>query len=194
MNRIHPDNPVICEAPALHEFEYKRNGTTALIGFFEVSTGRIAHSYLNKTRTETDFARAAEELIASDPHGKWTFICDGLNTHMSETLVRLVDKYCGLTSKKLGKKGYSGILHTMKSRAEYLHDPNHRIRFVYTPKHCSWLNQIEIWFSILSRKILRKGSFFSVEELEYSIRKFINQYNLTASAFKWTFSGKVLCK
>lgn len=76
----------------------------------------------------------------------------------------------------------------MKTRAEFLSPKNHRVQIVYTPKHCSWLNQIEIWFSILSRRLLNKrSSFKSVDDFKIRIRKFIEYYNkYLAKTFKWT--------
>ena len=170
------------------EFEYIRHGTTSLIGFFDVASGRMEVPYRNPTRTEEDFVRAVEALVNTDPGASWTFVCDGLNTHKSEALVRFVSKACGMDAE-LGEKGKRGILRSMESRADFLHDPLHRIRFVYTPKHSSWMNQIEIWFGIINRKLLKRKSYLSIEELEKSILRFIDQYNLTAHPFKWTYAG-----
>ena len=170
------------------EFEYIRHGTTSLIGFFDVATGRMEQPYLNPTRTEDDFVEALRALVETDPDASWTIVCDGLNTHKSESLVRFVAEQCGLT-EDLGRKGKSGILKSLESRAEFLHQEEHRIRIVYTPKHCSWINQIEIWFGILTRRLLKRKSYRSVEELETSILRFIEQYNLMAKPFKWTYKG-----
>ena len=170
------------------EFEYVRHGTTSLIGFFDVATGRMEAPYLNSTRTETDFVKAVKALAETDPEAPWTFICDGLNTHKSESLVRFVAKACGL-DMELGEKGKSGILKSMDSRRDFLHHPSHRIRFVFTPKHSSWMNQIEIWFGIINRKLLKRKSYKSINELEESILRFIVQYNLTSHPFKWTYAG-----
>ena len=184
----YPDKPVIPGKVACMEFEYIRHGTTSLIGFFDVATGRMEQPYLNPTRTEDDFVEALRALVETDPDASWTIVCDGLNTHKSESLVRFVAEQCGLT-EDLGRKGKSGILKSLESRAEFLHQEEHRIRIVYTPKHCSWINQIEIWFGILTRRLLKRKSYRSVEELETSILRFIEQYNLMAKPFKWTYKG-----
>ena len=188
LERKYPDKRPLPGRCARMEFEYIRHGTTSLIGFFDVAAGRMEMPYLNSTRTEKDFVEAVKALAETDPQASWTFICDGLNTHKSEALVRFVAEACA-PGVELGKKGKTGILKSMESRAEFLHDPSHRIRFVYTPKHSSWMNQIEIWFGIINRKLLKRKSYLSTEELEASILRFIEQYNLTAHPFKWTYAG-----
>jgi DDE superfamily endonuclease len=132
--------------------------------------------------------------VATDPESGWLFVTDQLNIHQSEGLVKLVAKACGIGEQALGKKGRSGVLKSpLKSRKAFLSDPSHRIRFVYTPKHCSWLNQVEIWFSILARRVLRRGSFSSKEDLRSKILSFIDYFNqVLAKPFKWTFTGQVL--
>lgn len=182
------DKPVMPFKTARMEFEYIRHGTTGLIGFFDVATGQMKTPYLNQTRTEEDFIKAVQGLIDTDAKASWVFVCDGLNTHKSESLVHLVAKQCGI-KENLGQKGKHGILKSQTSRAEFLHDKSHRIRFVYTPKHCSWMNQIEIWFGIINRKLLKRKSYISVQELEQSILRFIEQYNISAKPFKWTYKG-----
>jgi hypothetical protein len=188
LERIHPDKPAVPGNVARTEFEYERHGTTTLIGFMEIATGKIIEPYLNKTRTEEDFLAAVKNVVALAPNDEWIFVGDGLNTHKSESLVRFIAAECGIDND-LGIKGQKGILKSMDSRAEFLKDSTHRIRFIYTPKHCSWLNQIEIWFSILVRRLLKRKSYKSVDELISSIRRFIEQYNLTAKAFAWTYKG-----
>ena len=146
------------------------------------------------TRTEADFLAHVTQTVASDPTAtRWHFVVDNLNTHCSESLVRWVAAASGLTEVDLGEKGKRGLLASMASRAAFLSDPSHTIVFHYTPKHSSWLNQIEIWLSILVRKLLKRGTFTSVEDLEAQVRAFIDYYNRTmAKPFKWTYQGKPL--
>ncbi len=171
LERNHPTKPMKPGQVELQEFEYTRNGTQCLIANFEIATGKIIAPTLGPTRTEADFAHHIEQTIATNPAGKWIIIVDQLNTHKSESLVNLVIRSCDLDldPETLGLKGKSGILKSMTTRKTFLEDETHRIRFVYTPKHTSWLNQVEIWFSILVRKLLKRASFSSTEDLAQRI-------------------------
>lgn len=174
------------------EYEYIRHGTQCLTANFEVATGKQIAPSIGATRTEPDFATHIAQTVATAPDDQWIFITDQLNTHQSESLVRWVADAIGET-RDLGEKGKSGILKSMSSRAEFLADAKHRIRFVYTPKHCSWLNQIEMWFSILVRRLLKRASFTSIAELRQRILEFIEYFNRTlAKPFKWTYKGRPL--
>ena len=115
---------------------------------------------------------------------------DTLNSHQSEALVRWIAEREGIDQETLGVKGQSGVLRSMESRATFLHDSTHQVVFYYTPKHASWMNQVEIWLSILVRKLLKLGNFTSLEDLRNQILAFIAYYNATmAKPIKWTYTG-----
>ena len=174
------------------EYEYIRHGTQCLIANFEVATGQQIAPSIGATRTQEDFVAHIAQTVATATADRWVFITDQLNIHQSASLVEWVAQALGVTDE-LGEKGQSGILQSMSTRAEFLSQQEHRIRFVYTPKHCSWLNQVEMWFSILVRRLLKRGSFTSTDELRERILAFIDYFNRTlAKPFRWTYKGRPL--
>lgn len=192
--RAAPDKPIEPGRVQRQEFNYIRHGTQCLIANFDVATGQVIHPTIAQTRTEEDFANHIKQLVFESPTViKWHFVLDNLNTHQSETLVKFVAEKAGISEDKLGEKGKSGILENQKTRQAFLAEPNKSIVFHYTPKHASWLNQIEIWFSILVRKLLKRESFNSTENLKEKILAFIEYFNRTmAKPFKWTYKGRAL--
>jgi len=188
----HPAEPGGIQPKERREYNYDRHGTLCVIANFEVATGKVVSPTLGATRTEEDFVAHITQTIARDSQGRWTFVVDQLNTHQSAGLVELVARACQIEDD-LGKKGVRGILTSMATRKAFLSEPSHRIRFVYTPKHASWLNQVEIWLSILVRRLLKRGSFRSLEHLRERILKCIDFFNATmAKALKWTYTGRPL--
>jgi transposase len=176
----------------LREFEYDRHGTLTLIGNFHVVTGEIVAPTLGPTRTEQDFVAHVTQTVATDPEASWVFVVDNLNIHCSESLVNWVAQTCGI-ERELGTKGKTGVLKSQATRQEFLSARSHSIRFLYLPKHTSWLNQIEIVFGVIARKVIRRGNFKSVDDLREKLLSFIGYFNeVFAKPFRWTFTGRPL--
>ncbi len=193
LERKHEGLPMVPGKVQRREFEYIRHGICTAILSRDVVTGQVLAPTLGPKRREREFLAHIQGVVATDEQARqWHVVVDNLNTHQSESLVRWVAAESDLDIE-LGEKGKSGILQSKASRAAFLSDASHRIVFHYTPKHCSWLNQMEIWLGILVRKLLKRGSFTSVTDLKTKILGFIDYYNRTmAKPFKWTYEGKPL--
>jgi transposase-like protein len=191
LERIEKEIPMQPGQPARIEYEYKRHGTLCLIGNWDVVCGQMLAPTIGTTRTEKDLVAHFHQLIQTDPTAGWVIVLDNLNVHCSESLVRWVARREGIDESTLGRKGKSGILKSVASRREFLEDRGHRIRFVFTPKHSSWLNQIEIVFGIVHRRALARASFPSLAALKDRLLDFIQYFNQTfARPFRWTYTGR----
>ena len=154
------------------ESEYQRNGTQCLIASKDLKTGKIVEYSIGETRTELDYLAHVQGIVNIAPNENTVIFCDQLNTHKSESLVYWIAEIIGY-SGELGVKGKEGILESQKTRQAFLEDSSHKVRFLYTPKHCSWINQIENWFGILQKKVIKRGNFPSVQNLKQKIIDFI---------------------
>ena len=191
LERIAETIPMQPGQPKRIEYEYKRHGTLCLIGNWHVVEGRMISPTIRQTRTESDFAWHVHNTVQTDPDAGWVFVLDNLNVHCSVTLVGYVAELEGIDPRTLGKKGRNGVLKSMASRQKFLSDRSHRVRFVYLPKHTSWLNQIEVVFGIVSRRVMRRGSFTSLEHLKERLLDFIDYFNRTfAKPFQWNYTGR----
>jgi hypothetical protein len=189
LERIAAPQPMRSGRPERREFEYKRHGTLSPSVTFDIVSGQVVAPSIGPTRTEVAFAAHIARTIDTDPDAVWVFVTDQLNTHQSESLVRLVAQRCGVVGD-LGVKGETGILGALTNRAAFLSDPAHRIQCVYVPKHTSWLNQVEIGFSILVRRVIKRGNFTAVDDLRQRILEFIAYFNQTAKPFRWSYTGR----
>jgi hypothetical protein len=191
LERIATTIPMQPGQPERIEYEYKRHGTLCLFGNWDVVLGQMIAPTIRETRTEEDFAWHIHHTVQTDAQAGWVFVVDNLNTHCSEMLVRYVARLEGIDESTLGKKGKSGILKSMATRKAFLSEICHRIRFVYLPKHTSWLNQIEIVFGIVGRRAVRRGNFASLDALKERLLHFIDYFNRTfAKPFRWTYTGR----
>jgi hypothetical protein len=191
LERIAETIPMQRGQPKRIEYEYRRHGTLCLIGNWHVVEGHMISPTIKQTRTEEDFAWHIHHAVQTDPNAGWVFVLDNLNVHCSVTLVGYVAELEGIDKSTLGKKGRHGILKWMASRQKFLSDRSHRVRFVYLPKHTSWLNQIEIIFGLVSRRVMRRGNFTSQADLKHRLFDFMEYFNATfAKPFQWNYTGR----
>ena len=190
LKRIHEGQVMKASYTRRIEYEYQRKGTTCLMAAIDVGKGRLTHHRLHPSRTEEDFLLFIQQTVEHYPQEDEVIImADQLNTHLSASLVEWIAKQVGFQGE-LGKKNHRGILKNKESRKAFLEESSHRIRFVYTPKHCSWLNPIENWFAKLQRHVITHGNFESVENLCDKITRYIDFYNqCLAKPFHWKFKG-----
>jgi hypothetical protein len=192
LERIAPTRPLRPGRGERREFESIRHGTRCLSGNVDVVTGGVIAPTVQPTRPEEDFAGHIKRTVATDPEATGIFVGDNLTTHCSESLVRHVAEACDI-GQGLGKEGKSGVLKSVGTRKDFLTRSGHRSRFVPVPDHTSWLNRIEIWSSILVRRVIKRGNSSSAADLGEKIVAFIDYFNRTlAKPFKGTYTGRPL--
>ncbi len=186
LERARPTAPARPGRDERRDHEYVRHGTRCLIATRVVATGQVIGS-VTERRGRWDFVRHVRDVAECFPGAKrFHWVMDNLNTHYSLELCRYLGKLSGAWGEKLR-------LRTGAQRRAFLTDGRHKHVVHFTPKHGSWLNQIEIWFGVLSRRVLRRGEFRSPEELAERIRSFIAYYNRhLAYPYEWTYTGKPL--
>ena len=176
---------------AKEEFNYTRHGALCVIGNWNVVLGQMIETTITEKRDNEDFARHIERMVATDAEAGWVIVVDNLNIHYGVPLVRSVAKMLGIDPSSLGQVKKHGVLKSMETRRAFVSDTSHRIRFVFTPKHSSWLNQIEIIFGVISRRVLRSGSFSSKLDLKDKLERFIDYFNRAfAKPMNWTYTGR----
>ncbi len=188
LGRKYPTQPAQPGRPEKREFEYIRYGTRALITSFAVATGEVVWD-LGPTRTSADFGRHVGHVATHfRQFERFDWVVDNLNTHWSLEVCEYVAALSDVVFEPRQ-------LRTGAQRRAFLTDPAHKHVFHFTPKHGSWLNQVELWFSVLSRRFLRRGDFASAAEFEQRLRVFLDDYNARhAHPYRWTYTGEPLVR
>lgn len=188
LQRKYPTQPALPGKPEKREFEYIRHGTRCLLASFCVTTGEVVWD-LKQTRTALDWVEHLRHVVDHYPQQQgFDWVVDNLNTHWSLEVCRQVARWEGLQLKEKE-------LTTGSQRRAWLSDPTHQHVFHFTPIHGSWLNQVELFFSVLSRKLLKRGDFASALELEQRIEQWLDRYNAyQAHPYRWTYTGEPLVR
>jgi hypothetical protein len=174
--------------PAKREFEYIRYGTRCLLTTFCVPTGEVVWD-LGQTRTSVDWAAHLQHVQERFPAmRRYDWVVDNLNTHWSLEVCRLVATWCELPLVE-------STLRTGTQRRAFLSDPTHAHVFHFTPIHGSWLNQVELFFSVFARRFLKRGDFASAADFEVRLRRWLETYNAQhAHPYRWTYTGDPLVR
>jgi transposase len=184
LQRKYPTQPMEPGKPEKREHEYIRHGVRALLASFVVATGQVVWN-LGQTRTSADFAAHLAHVVHQLPKmQRYDWVVDNLNTHWSLAVCRLVAQWCNVpfVAKDLDR----GV-----QRRAFLSNPTHRHVFHFTPKHGSWLNQVELWFSVLARRFLKRGDFDSVQAFATRLCDYLEVYNTHhAHPYRWTYTGQ----
>jgi hypothetical protein len=188
LQRKHPTILVQPGKPEKREQEYIRHGTRCLIASFVVPTGKVLWD-LGVTRTSLDFAAHLRHVSAQFPdYQRFHWILDNLNTHWSLDVCQLMAQLNGVPFNKRD-------LRTGKQRRDFLTNLKHKHVFHFTPKHGSWLNQVELWFSTLARRFLKRGDFASAQEFVVRLTAYLDDHNAhRAHPYRWTYTGQPLVR
>jgi hypothetical protein len=188
LQRKYPTQLVQAGQPEKREHEYIRHGVRALLASFLVPTGQVLWT-LGVTRTSEDFAAHLANVVRQLPDmTRYDWVLDNLNTHWSLEVCQLVAEWCQRPFEpKLLQRGIQ--------RRAFLSDPAQKHVFHFTPIHGSWLNQVELWFSVLARRFLKRGDFSSVEDFEGRLGEYLEVYNThQAHPYRWTYTGQPLVR
>ena len=188
LERKYPTKPARPGQIEKREFEYLRHGTRALLATFCVPTGKVVWN-LGPTRTSVDWVGHLEHVAVQFPQMKrFDWVVDNLNTHWSLDVCKWVAERSGIPFD-------AQALRTGEQRRKFLSDPGHKHVFHFTPIHGSWLNQVELFFSVLSRRFLKRGDFSGAQSFEQRLDAWLTAYNRDhAHPYRWTFTGEPLVR
>jgi hypothetical protein len=188
LQRQYPTQPIAPGKPEKREHEYVRHGVRALLASFVVATGQVVWN-LGQTRTSEDFATPLATVVQQLPAmQRYDWVVDNLNTHWSLAVCRLVAQWCNVPC--VARDLQRGV-----PRRAFLRNPTHKHVFHFTPKHGSWLNQVEWWLSVLARRFLKRGDFASAQDFATRLSDYLEVYNTHhAHPYRWTYTGQPLVR
>jgi len=188
LQRKYPTQPMAPGKPEKREHESIRHGVRALIASFVVATGQVVWN-LGQTRTRADFAAHLAHVVHQLPEmQRYDWVVDNLNTHWSLDVCRLVAQWCGVPF-------VAKALRRGAQRRAFLSDPTHKHVCHFTPKHGSWLNQVELWLSVLARRFLKRGDCRSPQDFATRLEDYLEVYNTHhAHPYRWTYTGQPLVR
>jgi transposase len=157
LDRTAPMLPLMPGLAARRTHDYKRNGTTTLFAALEVATGKITADACYPRHRHQEFLKFLKKVATAHPGTRLHVVLDNYGTHKHAEVRKWL------------------------ARPE-----NQRITLHFTPTSCSWLNMVEIFFGIITRQAIRRGTFRSVKELTARIGQFIDAYNERCAPFTWT--------
>jgi transposase len=186
--RRHPTLPAVPGQPRRVEHEYVRLGSTHLHASFCVPTGQVSYQ-LTRTHNGEDFAAHLRQAVAEVPRAeRYHWVVDNNRTHSTPGVCAVVAELSGIELPPTG-------LETAKQRRAWLSESGHKHVFHFTPVHGSWLNQVELFFSVLSRKLLRRDDFASKEAFVRRLGQWLEFYNKEwAHPYRWTYAGTPLVR
>jgi len=164
LGRRHDTVPVGPGRPALVEFEYRRGGTLAYLAAWDVHHANLFDRVEPKTGIEP-FGRLVDQVMSTEPYKS------------ARRVFWVVD---------------NGSSHAGKTSIARMQDKHERARLIHLPVHASWLNQIELYFSIVQRKALTPNDFADLDALEQRLLTFGEYYRQIARPFEWTFTRQDL--
>jgi hypothetical protein len=184
LQRTYPTQPMVPGKPEQRAHAYIRHGVRALIASFVVATGQVVW-HVGQTRTSADFAAPLAHVGTQLPAmRRYDWVVDHLKTHWSLAVCRRVAPWCEVPD--VARDLRRGV-----QRRAFLSDPSHRHVFHFTPKHGSWLNQVELWCSVVARQFLKRGDFDAAHTFETRLTDYLEVSNTHhAHPYRWTYTGQ----
>lgn len=165
LDRTQPLLPIDFGKSEKRTHDYKRNGTTDMYAGLDIVTGKVTVE-LAPTHNAQDFLRLMRKIVGQ---------------HRDKDKIHVVLD--------------NASVHTCEETSKWLAEQGGRVIFHFTPTGASWMNQVEIWNGIITRQLIRRGTFSSVKAVNDAIKRFTADWNADARPFKWAATaGEIIEK